>query len=121
MSCNCEVLISSDAVHCLPASLHMSVKTCFLQLVRQQLSADCILPFMTMLHRVNVDFQKQTVDPVQVSFNKLDRSQTITDILLTVDVTEVRWNWRWAGHLQLSLLQGTGELGFLCWLNGTWK
>ncbi|XP_004603827.1 ATP-dependent RNA helicase TDRD9 [Sorex araneus] len=39
--------------------------------------------------RVNVDFQKQTVDPMQVSFNTLDRSQTVTDILLTVDVTEV--------------------------------
>uniref|UniRef100_A0A8C0LRP5 RNA helicase n=1 Tax=Canis lupus familiaris TaxID=9615 RepID=A0A8C0LRP5_CANLF len=39
--------------------------------------------------RVNVDFQKQTVDPMQVSFNTLDPSQTITDLLLTVDVTEV--------------------------------
>ncbi|XP_057589558.1 ATP-dependent RNA helicase TDRD9 [Hippopotamus amphibius kiboko] len=39
--------------------------------------------------RVNVDFQKQTVDPMQVSFNTLDRSRTITDLLLTVDVTEV--------------------------------
>ncbi|XP_053451665.1 ATP-dependent RNA helicase TDRD9 isoform X3 [Nycticebus coucang] len=39
--------------------------------------------------RVNVDFQKQTVDPMQVSFNTCDRSQTVTDLLLTVDVTEV--------------------------------
>ncbi|XP_012579883.1 PREDICTED: putative ATP-dependent RNA helicase TDRD9 [Condylura cristata] len=39
--------------------------------------------------RVNVDFQKQTVDPIQVSFNALDRPQTITDLLLTIDVTEV--------------------------------
>ncbi|XP_060037067.1 ATP-dependent RNA helicase TDRD9 isoform X1 [Erinaceus europaeus] len=39
--------------------------------------------------RVNVDFQKQTVDPVQVSFNTLDKSQTVTDVLLTIDVTEV--------------------------------
>ncbi|XP_076984509.1 ATP-dependent RNA helicase TDRD9 isoform X3 [Tamandua tetradactyla] len=39
--------------------------------------------------RVNVDFQKQTVDPMQVSFNTFDKSQTITDLLLTVDVTEV--------------------------------
>ncbi|KAJ8780225.1 hypothetical protein J1605_011828 [Eschrichtius robustus] len=39
--------------------------------------------------RVNVDFQKQTVDPAQVSFNTLDRSQMITDLLLTIDVTEV--------------------------------
>ncbi|XP_022431670.1 ATP-dependent RNA helicase TDRD9 isoform X1 [Delphinapterus leucas] len=39
--------------------------------------------------RVNVDFQKQTVDPVQVSFNTLDRSQKITDLFLTIDVTEV--------------------------------
>ncbi|KAM5274365.1 ATP-dependent RNA helicase TDRD9 [Ctenodactylus gundi] len=39
--------------------------------------------------RVNVDFQKQTVDPVQVSFSSLDSSQTVTDLLLTVSVTEV--------------------------------
>ncbi|XP_035584191.1 ATP-dependent RNA helicase TDRD9 isoform X3 [Zalophus californianus] len=39
--------------------------------------------------RVNVDFQKQTVDPMQVSFNTFDRSRTITDLLLTIDVTEV--------------------------------
>ncbi|KAM9091278.1 ATP-dependent RNA helicase TDRD9 [Megaptera novaeangliae] len=39
--------------------------------------------------RVNVDFQKQTVDPAQVSFNTSDRSQMITDLLLTIDVTEV--------------------------------
>ena len=38
-----------------------------------------------------MDFQKQTVDPMQVSFNTLDRSRTITDLLLTIDVTEVRW------------------------------
>ena len=41
-------------------------------------------------NRVNVDFQKKTVDPVQVSFNMVDKSRTITDLLLTVDVTEVR-------------------------------
>ncbi|KAF4018174.1 hypothetical protein G4228_009423 [Cervus hanglu yarkandensis] len=39
--------------------------------------------------RVNVDFQKQTVDPMQVSFNTLDKSRTITDLLLTIEVTEV--------------------------------
>ncbi|KAL4832989.1 hypothetical protein H8958_002063, partial [Nasalis larvatus] len=39
--------------------------------------------------RVNVDFQKQMVDPMQVSFNTSDRSQTVTDLLLTIDVTEV--------------------------------
>ncbi|XP_007942813.1 ATP-dependent RNA helicase TDRD9 [Orycteropus afer afer] len=39
--------------------------------------------------RVNVDFQKQTMDPMQVSFNTLDRSQSVTSLLLTVDVTEV--------------------------------
>nr|XP_045757785.1 ATP-dependent RNA helicase TDRD9 [Mirounga angustirostris] len=39
--------------------------------------------------QVNVDFQKQTVDPVQVSFNTLDRSRAITDLFLTIDVTEV--------------------------------
>ncbi|XP_008763207.1 ATP-dependent RNA helicase TDRD9 isoform X3 [Rattus norvegicus] len=39
--------------------------------------------------RVNVDFQKQTVDPMQVSFNTLDRPRTVADLLLTVDVTEV--------------------------------
>lgn len=40
--------------------------------------------------RVNVDFQKQTVDPMQVSFSTLDRPRTVADLLLTVDVTEVR-------------------------------
>ncbi|XP_006516383.1 ATP-dependent RNA helicase TDRD9 isoform X4 [Mus musculus] len=39
--------------------------------------------------RVNVDFQKQTVDPMQVSFNTLDRPRTVADLLLTIDVTEV--------------------------------
>ncbi|KAB0348425.1 hypothetical protein FD754_013282 [Muntiacus muntjak] len=39
--------------------------------------------------RVNVDFQKQTVDPMQVSFNTPDKSRTITDLLLTIEVTEV--------------------------------
>ena len=41
-------------------------------------------------NRVNVDFQKKTVDPVQASFNMVDQSRTITDLLLTVEVTEVR-------------------------------
>ncbi|KAI5936985.1 ATP-dependent RNA helicase TDRD9 [Manis javanica] len=39
--------------------------------------------------RVNVDFQKQTVGPMQVSFNPVDRSRTTAELLLTVDVTEV--------------------------------
>uniref|UniRef100_A0A8C5L9R0 RNA helicase n=1 Tax=Jaculus jaculus TaxID=51337 RepID=A0A8C5L9R0_JACJA len=39
--------------------------------------------------RVNVDFQKQTVDPMQVSFNTLGRPRTFADLLLTIDVTEV--------------------------------
>ncbi|KAM5339337.1 ATP-dependent RNA helicase TDRD9 [Glossophaga mutica] len=39
--------------------------------------------------RVSVDFQKQTVDPVQVSFSTLDRPRLVSDLLLTVDVTEV--------------------------------
>nr|KAF6269981.1 tudor domain containing 9 [Myotis myotis] len=39
--------------------------------------------------RVNVDFQKQTVDPVQVSFSTTGRSQLVPDLFLTVDVTEV--------------------------------
>lgn len=43
-----------------------------------------------MLNRVTVDFQKQTVDPVQVSFNMLDRSQMLPELLLTISVTEVR-------------------------------
>lgn len=43
-----------------------------------------------MLNRVNVDFQKQTVGPMQVSFNPVDRSRTTAELLLTVDVTEVR-------------------------------
>lgn len=40
-------------------------------------------------HRVNVDFQKQTVDPVQVSFSTTGRSRLVPDLFLTVDVTEV--------------------------------
>lgn len=47
------------------------------------------LLFSNSLLRVNVDFQKQTVDPMQVSFNTLDRPRTVADLLLTVDVTEV--------------------------------
>lgn len=39
---------------------------------------------------MNVDFQKQTVDPVGVSFNTLHSSQVVSELLLTVDVTEVR-------------------------------
>ncbi|KAM4853909.1 ATP-dependent RNA helicase TDRD9 isoform 2-T2 [Thomomys bottae] len=39
--------------------------------------------------RVNVDFQKQTVDPMQVSFNTSDRARTVADVFLTIDVTEV--------------------------------
>ncbi|ELK01250.1 Putative ATP-dependent RNA helicase TDRD9 [Pteropus alecto] len=38
--------------------------------------------------KVNVDFQKQTVDPVQVSLSTLHRSRAVTELLLTVDVTE---------------------------------
>lgn len=47
------------------------------------------LLFSNSLLRVNVDFQKQTVDPMPVSFNTLDRPRTVADLLLTVDVTEV--------------------------------
>ncbi|XP_025298640.1 ATP-dependent RNA helicase TDRD9 isoform X5 [Canis lupus baileyi] len=55
--------------------------------------------------RVNVDFQKQTVDPMQVSFNTLDPSQTITDLLLTVDVTEVFFvDYGNRSHVDLDLL-----------------
>lgn len=39
---------------------------------------------------MNVDFQKQTVDPVGVSFNTFHSSQVVSELLLTVDVTEVR-------------------------------
>uniref|UniRef100_A0A9L0RW92 ATP-dependent RNA helicase TDRD9 n=1 Tax=Equus caballus TaxID=9796 RepID=A0A9L0RW92_HORSE len=39
--------------------------------------------------RVNVDFQKQTVDALQVSLDTSDRPRTTTDLLLTIDVTEV--------------------------------
>ncbi|XP_008823752.1 ATP-dependent RNA helicase TDRD9 isoform X2 [Nannospalax galili] len=39
--------------------------------------------------RVNVDFQKQTVDPMQVSFSTLDKPRMVADLLLTIDVTEV--------------------------------
>lgn len=43
-----------------------------------------------MLNRVNVDFQKQTVDPVRVSFNTSHGTQMVSELLLTIDVTEVR-------------------------------
>ncbi|XP_021099398.1 putative ATP-dependent RNA helicase TDRD9 isoform X3 [Heterocephalus glaber] len=39
--------------------------------------------------RVTVDFQKQTVEPMQVSLNTLDKSQRAADLLLTIQVTEV--------------------------------
>lgn len=39
---------------------------------------------------MNVDFQKQTVDPVGVSFNTFHSSQVVSELLLTIDVTEVR-------------------------------
>lgn len=46
-------------------------------------------PFLSTVCRVNVDFQKQTVDPVQVSFSTTGGSQLVPDLFLTVDVTEV--------------------------------
>ncbi|XP_075386945.1 ATP-dependent RNA helicase TDRD9 [Tenrec ecaudatus] len=39
--------------------------------------------------RVNVDFQKQTMDPMQVSFNTLEKPRSVTELILTIDVTEV--------------------------------
>lgn len=39
---------------------------------------------------MNVDFQKQTVDPVGVSFNTFHSTQMVSELLLTIDVTEVR-------------------------------
>ncbi|XP_043842067.1 ATP-dependent RNA helicase TDRD9 [Dromiciops gliroides] len=39
--------------------------------------------------RVNVDFQKQTIDTMQISLDALEQSQAITSLLLTIDVTEV--------------------------------
>ncbi|XP_036607216.1 ATP-dependent RNA helicase TDRD9 [Trichosurus vulpecula] len=39
--------------------------------------------------RVNVDFQKQTIDTMQISLDTLEQSQAITSLLLTVEVTEV--------------------------------
>uniref|UniRef100_A0A4X2K3U9 ATP-dependent RNA helicase TDRD9 n=1 Tax=Vombatus ursinus TaxID=29139 RepID=A0A4X2K3U9_VOMUR len=39
--------------------------------------------------RVNVDFQKQTVDTMQISLDALEQSQAITSLLLTIEVTEV--------------------------------
>ncbi|XP_045143979.1 ATP-dependent RNA helicase TDRD9 [Echinops telfairi] len=39
--------------------------------------------------RVNVDFQKQTMDPMQVSFNTLEKPRSVTELILTIDVAEV--------------------------------
>ncbi|XP_068959813.1 ATP-dependent RNA helicase TDRD9 [Petaurus breviceps papuanus] len=39
--------------------------------------------------RVNVDFQKQTIDTMQISLDALEQSQAITSLLLTIEVTEV--------------------------------
>ncbi|KYO45366.1 putative ATP-dependent RNA helicase TDRD9 [Alligator mississippiensis] len=46
--------------------------------------------FTSLRHtRVNVDFQKQTIDPLQISFSALEESQTISGLLLSISVTEV--------------------------------
>nr|XP_025037376.1 ATP-dependent RNA helicase TDRD9 isoform X2 [Pelodiscus sinensis] len=39
--------------------------------------------------RVNVDFQKQTIEPMQTSFGALEQSQTVASLPLSICVTEV--------------------------------
>lgn len=41
------------------------------------------------VHRVSVDFQKQKVDAAQVSSHTSGRSRAVSELLLTVSVTEV--------------------------------
>uniref|UniRef100_A0A7M4FC31 Tudor domain containing 9 n=1 Tax=Crocodylus porosus TaxID=8502 RepID=A0A7M4FC31_CROPO len=66
--------------------------------------------FTSLRHtRVNVDFQKQTVDPLQISFSALEESQTISGLLLSISVTEVVevghfWGYR-IDENSLTLLQ----------------
>ncbi|XP_019375443.1 PREDICTED: putative ATP-dependent RNA helicase TDRD9 [Gavialis gangeticus] len=66
--------------------------------------------FTSLRHtRVNVDFQKQTVDPLRISFSALEESQTISGLLLPISVTEVVevghfWGYR-IDENSLTLLQ----------------
>ncbi|XP_016070378.1 PREDICTED: putative ATP-dependent RNA helicase TDRD9 [Miniopterus natalensis] len=68
--------------------------------------------------RVNVDFQKQTVDPVQVSFNTADRSRVVSDLFLTIDITEVVevghfWGYRIDEKNAVVLKKLTAEINHL--------
>ncbi|KAF6352554.1 tudor domain containing 9 [Rhinolophus ferrumequinum] len=68
--------------------------------------------------RVNVDFQKQTVDPVGVSFNTFHSTQMVSELLLTIDVTEVVevghfWGYRIDGRNSEILKKLTAEISRL--------
>uniref|UniRef100_A0A8C4VQE2 RNA helicase n=1 Tax=Gopherus evgoodei TaxID=1825980 RepID=A0A8C4VQE2_9SAUR len=68
--------------------------------------------------RVNVDFQKQIVEPMQTSFGALEQSQTITSLPLSICVTEVIevghfWGYRTDEKNMIALKRLTAEINHL--------
>ncbi|KAM7164884.1 ATP-dependent RNA helicase TDRD9 isoform 1-T1 [Macrochelys suwanniensis] len=68
--------------------------------------------------RVNVDFQKQTVEPMQTSFGALEQSQTIASLPLSICVTEVVevghfWGYRIDEKNMIALKRLTAEINRL--------
>ncbi|XP_039392316.1 ATP-dependent RNA helicase TDRD9 isoform X3 [Mauremys reevesii] len=68
--------------------------------------------------RVNVDFQKQIVEPMQTSFGALEQSQTITRLPLSICVTEVVevghfWGYRIDEKNMIALERLTAEINHL--------
>ncbi|XP_037756977.2 ATP-dependent RNA helicase TDRD9 [Chelonia mydas] len=68
--------------------------------------------------RINVDFQKQTVEPMQTSFGALEQSQTIASLPLSICVTEVVevghfWGYRTDEKNTIVLKRLTTEINHL--------
>ncbi|XP_044870123.1 ATP-dependent RNA helicase TDRD9 isoform X1 [Mauremys mutica] len=68
--------------------------------------------------RVNVDFQKQIVEPMQTSFGALEQSQTITRLPLSICVTEVVevghfWGYQTDEKNMIALERLTAEINHL--------
>ncbi|EMP32902.1 Putative ATP-dependent RNA helicase TDRD9 [Chelonia mydas] len=68
--------------------------------------------------KVNVDFQKQTVEPMQTSFGALEQSQTIASLPLSICVTEVVevghfWGYRTDEKNMIVLKRLTTEINHL--------
>ncbi|XP_039392318.1 ATP-dependent RNA helicase TDRD9 isoform X5 [Mauremys reevesii] len=68
--------------------------------------------------KVNVDFQKQIVEPMQTSFGALEQSQTITRLPLSICVTEVVevghfWGYRIDEKNMIALERLTAEINHL--------